>query len=61
MSKDDKVRTLHIRNAKLWPSTLYVGGCVIKFITGSRGRSIKVQSSGAKPRHKPLHSKQGDA
>lgn len=48
-----KTKTMHIRNGKLWPSTLYLGKAVVKFITGKRGRSITIQYHGkGKPRHR---------
>jgi hypothetical protein len=54
MSKDEpKVRTLHIKPRDLWPSTIYVGATVIKFMCGPRGRRVKVEHSGKrKPRHR---------
>ena len=53
-------KTLHIRNGKLWPSTLYVGSTIIKFLCGSKGRRIKVEHNGrGKPRHNRLQSKPG--
>jgi hypothetical protein len=51
------MKSMHIRNGDLWPSTLYVGSTVIKFLVGPKGRSIKVESHGDNPpvpRHKPL-------
>lgn len=48
-------KRLHIRNGKLWPSTLYLGPAVVKFQTGSKGRSVTVEYKGrGKPRHKRL-------
>jgi hypothetical protein len=50
---EPKVRTLHIKPRDLWPSTIYVGATIIKFMCGPRGRRVKVEHSGKrKPRHR---------
>jgi hypothetical protein len=49
-----KTYSLHIKNGQLWPSTLYAGPAVIKFITSPSGRFIKVTVHGVEPRHKRL-------
>lgn len=49
--------SIHIKNSDIWPSTLYIGSTVIKFLVGPRGRYIKVESNGnppPMPRHKRI-------
>lgn len=47
-----KLHTLKVKNKDLWPSTFYLGSAVVKFLVGRRGRSVKVEQRGRKPRHK---------
>lgn len=51
------MKSMHIPNSHLWPSVLYCGPVVVKFLVGPRGRSVKIESYGdqpAVPRHKRL-------
>ena len=51
------MKSIHIKNSQLWPSTLYVGSTVIKFLLRPEGKVIKVESHGDHaplPRHKKL-------
>jgi hypothetical protein len=51
------MKSIHIKNSQLWPSTLYVGSTVIKFLLRPEGKVIKVESHGDRapaPRHKRL-------
>jgi hypothetical protein len=51
------MKSIHIKNSQLWPSTLYVGSTVIKFLLRPEGKVIKVESHGdnaPRPRHKRL-------
>lgn len=48
-------KTLHIKTAGLWPSVLYAGSTVVKFMLTKSGKRIKViQRDGRLPRHKRL-------
>ncbi len=57
MEGKKKIHSMHIKAGQLWPSTIYVGNTVIKFLVGPRGRSIKVTGHGSKPRHVKLAKK----
>ena len=46
-------KTLRIKAKDLWPSVIYNGSTIVRFLTGRRGRIVKVESYGkGKPRHK---------
>ena len=51
------MKSMHLHNSQLWPSVLYCGPVVVKFLVGPKGRSVKIESYGdqpAVPRHKRL-------
>lgn len=45
-------KTLRINNGKLWPSVVYAGATVIRFLKGRKGKQVKIiQRDGRRPRH----------